>query len=58
MQIQPEKMQLVRRAVERAALTTSINEAWAMIAFLTAFGVLIALATRPKSGPVIRANGQ
>ncbi len=58
MQIQPEKMQLVRRAVERAALTTSINEAWVMIAFLTAFGVLIALATRPKSGPVIRANGQ
>lgn len=50
MQIAPEKMQLVRRAVERAALTTAINEAWAMIAALTALGVLIALATRQKSG--------
>ena len=49
MQIAPEKMQLVRRAVERAALTTAINEAWAMIAFLTALGLLIALTTRPKS---------
>ncbi|MET0569741.1 MAG: DHA2 family efflux MFS transporter permease subunit [Hyphomicrobiaceae bacterium] len=49
MQIAPEKMQLVRRAVERAALTTAINEAWAMIAGLTALGVLIALATRQKS---------
>jgi DHA2 family multidrug resistance protein len=50
MQIAPEKMQLVRRAVERAALTTAINEAWAMIAFLTALGVLIAWATCQKSG--------
>jgi DHA2 family multidrug resistance protein len=50
MQISPEKMQLVRRAVERAALTTAINEAWAMIGFLTALGFLVALATRQKSG--------
>jgi DHA2 family multidrug resistance protein len=49
MQMLPEKMQLVRRAVERAALTTAINEAWAMIGFLTALGLLVALATRQKS---------
>ena len=49
MQILPEKMQLVRRAVERAALTTAINEAWAMIAVLTALGLLVALTTRQKS---------
>jgi DHA2 family multidrug resistance protein len=49
-QIAPEKMQLVRRAVERAALTIAINEAWAMIGILTALGVLVALATRRKSG--------
>jgi DHA2 family multidrug resistance protein len=58
MQIAPEKMQLVRRAVERAALTTAVNEAWAMIASLTALGVLIAFATRQKSGPGIGANSQ
>jgi DHA2 family multidrug resistance protein len=51
MQVAPEKMQLVRRAVERAALTNAVNEAWAMIAALTALGVLIALATRQKSVP-------
>jgi DHA2 family multidrug resistance protein len=51
MQVAPEKMQLVRRALERAALTTAVNEAWAMIAALTALGVLIALATRQKSRP-------
>jgi hypothetical protein len=56
MQIAPEKMQLVQRAVERAALTTAINEAWAMIAALTALGVLIAWATRQKSGPGIGAG--
>jgi hypothetical protein len=49
MQMLPEKMQLVRRAVERAALTTAINEAWAMIGFLTALGLVVALATRQKS---------
>jgi DHA2 family multidrug resistance protein len=56
MQIAPEKMQLVQRAVERAALTTAINEAWAMIAALTALGLLIAWATRQKSGPGISAG--
>ncbi len=49
MQMLPEKMQLVRRAVERAALTTAINEAWAMIGFLTALGLVVALATRQKA---------
>jgi DHA2 family multidrug resistance protein len=55
-QIAPEKMQLVRRAVERAALTIAINEAWAMIGILTALGVLVALATRQKSGFRISRN--
>ena len=46
LQILPEKTQLVRRAVERAALTTAVNEAWAMIACIVLVGVLLALATR------------
>ena len=49
MQILPEKTQLVRRAVERAALTTAINEAWAMIGCVVLAGVLFALATRKQS---------
>lgn len=49
MQVMPEKMQLVRRAVERAALTIAINEAWAMIGLLTAVGLLVALASRKKA---------
>ena len=48
MQILPEKTQLVRRAVERAALTTAINEAWAMIGCVVLAGVLFALATRKQ----------
>ena len=48
MHILPEKTQLVRRAVERAALTTAINEAWAMIACVVFAGVLLALATRKQ----------
>jgi hypothetical protein len=38
----------VHRAVERAALTTAINEAWMMIAVLTAAGALLALAASKK----------
>jgi hypothetical protein len=48
MQILPEKTQLVRRAVERAALTTAINEAWAMIGCVVLAGVVFALATRKQ----------
>jgi len=40
----PEKMQLVNRAVERAALTMAINEAWMMIAVLTVVGAFLAWA--------------
>jgi MFS transporter, DHA2 family, multidrug resistance protein len=57
MQIAPEKMQLVRRAVERAAPTTAVNEAWAMIAALTALGVLVALATRQKARQGLADDG-
>jgi DHA2 family multidrug resistance protein len=41
-QVMPEKMQLVHRAVERAALTTAINEAWTMISILTVAGAFLA----------------
>jgi MFS transporter, DHA2 family, multidrug resistance protein len=47
-QILPEKTQLINRAVERAALTTAINEAWAMIGCLVLAGVLFALATHKQ----------
>ena len=50
MQVIPEKMQLVHRAVERAALTMAINEAWAMISLLTIVGVFLAWCTG-KKGP-------
>jgi MFS transporter, DHA2 family, multidrug resistance protein len=49
MQFLPEKTQLVRRAVERAALTTSINEAWALIGCIVLAGFFLALATRAHS---------
>jgi len=39
-----EKMQLVNRAVERAALTMAINEAWMMMAVLTVVGAFLAWA--------------
>jgi DHA2 family multidrug resistance protein len=35
-----------RPVVERAALTLSVNEAWMMLAAITAIGVLLALAVR------------
>jgi DHA2 family multidrug resistance protein len=41
-QVMPEKMQLVHRAVERAALTMAINEAWTMISILTVAGAFLA----------------
>jgi DHA2 family multidrug resistance protein len=43
-QVIPEKMQLVHRAVERAALTMATNEAWTMISILTAAGAFLAWA--------------
>jgi MFS transporter, DHA2 family, multidrug resistance protein len=43
-QVIPEKMQLVHRAVERAALTMAINEAWTMISILSATGAFLAWA--------------
>jgi len=49
-QVVPEKMQLVHRAVERAALTMAINEAWTMIALLTVSGALLAWAARKQAG--------
>jgi DHA2 family multidrug resistance protein len=48
-EIIPEKMQLVRRVVERAALTMAINEAWAMISVLTIAGGLLAWAASKKT---------
>lgn len=48
-QIIPEKMQLVRRAVERTALTMAINEAWAMISVLTIVGAFLACAASKKT---------
>jgi DHA2 family multidrug resistance protein len=48
-QIIPEKMQLVHRAVERAALTMAINEAWTMISILTAAGAFLAWAASKGS---------
>ena len=51
-QVIPEKMQLVQRAVERAALTMAINEAWAMISALTIAGALLAWVAARK--PPIR----
>jgi DHA2 family multidrug resistance protein len=48
-QVIPEKMQLVHRAVERAALTMAINEAWAMIACVTAAGAFLAWAASNKA---------
>ncbi len=47
-QFLPEKTELVRRAVERAALTTAINEAWAMIACAVLVGAFLALAARRR----------
>jgi hypothetical protein len=35
-----------RPAVERAALTIAVTEAWVLIAVLTAVGVLVALAVK------------
>lgn len=48
LQMLPEKTLLVRRAVERAALTTAINEAWAMIALFVLAGLFLAVMTRSR----------
>jgi hypothetical protein len=48
----PEKMQLVHRAVERAALTMAINEAWTMISILTVAGAFLAWgASKERAHP-------
>jgi MFS transporter, DHA2 family, multidrug resistance protein len=45
----PDMQELARPAVERAALTIAVTEAWLLIAALTAVGVLVALAVRTRS---------
>ena len=54
--ITPEMKEMARPAVERAALTLAVTEAWAMIAILTSSGVLVALAVRgvPQGGDAER----
>jgi DHA2 family multidrug resistance protein len=48
-QVTAEMTAAARPVVERAALTLSVNEAWMMLAAITATGVLFALAVRsPK----------
>jgi MFS transporter, DHA2 family, multidrug resistance protein len=49
MPITPDMQELARPAVERAALTIAVTEAWLLIAALTAVGVLVALAVRTRS---------
>ncbi len=49
--ITPEMQELARPAVERAALTVAVTEAWIMIAALTAVGVLVTLAVRSSKPP-------
>jgi DHA2 family multidrug resistance protein len=44
--ITDQMKQLARPAVERAALTLAVDEAWTMLAALTTLGVLAALAVR------------
>jgi MFS transporter, DHA2 family, multidrug resistance protein len=44
--ITPEMQAFARPAVERAALTIAVTEAWVLIAVLTAVGVLVALAVK------------
>jgi DHA2 family multidrug resistance protein len=53
-EITEQMKEMARPAVERAALTLSVNEAWAMLAMLTALGVLVALAVR-KTDTTTRA---
>lgn len=50
-QITQELQELARPAVERAALTLAVTEAWMLIAALTAIGVLVALSIRARPGP-------
>jgi MFS transporter, DHA2 family, multidrug resistance protein len=49
MSITPDMQDLARPAVERAAMTIAVTEAWLLIAGLTAVGVLVALAVRTRS---------
>ena len=47
--ITPEMKEMARPVVERAALTLALNEAWMMIALLSAAGVLVTLAVRRRT---------
>jgi MFS transporter, DHA2 family, multidrug resistance protein len=49
MPITADMQELARPAVERAALTIAVTEAWLLIAALTAVGVLVAMAVRTRS---------
>jgi MFS transporter, DHA2 family, multidrug resistance protein len=50
--ITPEMQEFARPAVERAALTIAMTEAWVLIAALTAVGMLLAMVVKPRSsGP-------
>ena len=42
----PDMVLAARPTVERAALSLAINDAWAMVAALTAVGVLLAACVR------------
>jgi MFS transporter, DHA2 family, multidrug resistance protein len=49
--ITPDMQEFARPAVERAALTIAITEAWMLIAVLTAVGVLLASAVKSRRHP-------
>jgi hypothetical protein len=44
--VTPDMVLAARPTVESAALTLAINEAWAMVAALTAIGILLAACMR------------
>jgi DHA2 family multidrug resistance protein len=44
--VTPDMVLAARPTVERAALSLAINDAWAMVAALTAVGVLLAACVR------------
>jgi DHA2 family multidrug resistance protein len=47
-EVSPAMIAFAKPAIERAALTMSITEAWILLAAITAIGVLIALAVRKR----------
>jgi MFS transporter, DHA2 family, multidrug resistance protein len=54
--ITPDMQEFARPAVERAALTIAVTEAWMLMAALTAVGVLVALAVRPQTPHTLPAS--